>query len=76
MDSSGIMEVNEVFYVSGLEKNLLSISTIQDGGLEIIFTGGEMVVGPSGTDPDKKRVIGRREKNLYLLTGQLVKAHT
>jgi len=33
MDSGGIMEVNEVLYVSGLEKNLLSVSTMEDRGL-------------------------------------------
>lgn len=45
MDSSGTMEVNEVLYVLGLEKNLLSISTMDDRGLEVSFTVGEVVVG-------------------------------
>lgn len=30
MDSGGIMEVNEVLYVPSLEKNLLSISAMED----------------------------------------------
>eukprot|EP00253_Pinus_taeda_P024505 PITA_24505 len=74
MDSGGIMEVNEVLYVLGLEKNLLLVLVIEDRGLEVCFTGDEVDVGPKGTDFNKKRVIGKRERDLYLLRGQLVKA--
>ena len=69
MDSSGIMEVKEVLYVLRLEKNILSVLAIEDRGLEVNFTGGEVVVGPRETNPNKKRVIRRRDMDLYLLRG-------
>jgi len=69
MDSSGIMEVNEVLYVLGLEKNFLLVSTMEDGVLEVNFTRVEVVVGPKRTNFNKKHVIDRREGDLYLLSG-------
>lgn len=48
----------------GLERNLLSVLAIEDKGLEASFTEGEVVVIPKGIDPNKKQVIGRREKDL------------
>ena len=74
IDSGGVMEVNEVLYELGLDKNLLSISAIEERGLKVNFKGGEVDVGLKGTNPSKKQVIGRRENNLYMSRGQPVKA--
>ena len=68
------MEVKEVMYVLGLEKNLLSVSAMEDRGLDVSFMGGEVNVRPRGVDPSVRQVIGNSEDNLYLLSGQPVKA--
>jgi hypothetical protein len=65
------MEVKEVKL--GLEKNLLSVSTMEDMVLEVNFRG-EVAVNPKGADPSMRQVIGNRESKLYLLRGQPVKA--
>lgn len=69
LDSGSLMEVKEVMYVPGLENNLLSFSAMEDGGLEVNFIGGEVVVRPKGVNPSARRVIGSGKKNLYLLRG-------
>jgi hypothetical protein len=41
-------------HVLGLEKNLLSISAMEDMGLEVNFKGGEVAVRPKGADPNMR----------------------
>jgi len=55
-----------------LEKNILSILAMEDKAIEFSYMRDEMVVGQKGVDPNKRRLIGRREKNLYMLRGQPV----
>ena len=54
MDTCGIMEMSEVLYVPSLENNLFLFSAIKERGLEVRFTGGEVVVELKGIDPNKK----------------------
>jgi hypothetical protein len=39
----------EVLYVPGMNKNLISISTLQDRGLEVKFRGTEVLIHPRGS---------------------------
>lgn len=68
------MEVKEVLYVLGLQKNLPFVLAMENRGLEVSFTGGQALVRPKGVDPSVRQVIGNKESNLYLLKGQSVKA--
>ena len=34
------LKVSDVLYVPGMRKNLISVSTLEDGGYEILFSGG------------------------------------
>jgi hypothetical protein len=56
-----------VLYVSGLKKNLISVSSIQDRGLEVSFRGTEILIHPKGSNVTYAIVIGMREGNLYRL---------
>ena len=38
MDTEDLMEVKEVMYVLGLEKNLLLVLAMEDRGLDVSFT--------------------------------------
>lgn len=50
----GIMEVNQVMFVPGLEKNLLSILAMDENRLEVSFMKGEVDFGQKGVDPSKR----------------------
>jgi hypothetical protein len=39
----------DVLYVPGLKKNLISVSTLQDRGLEVSFTGAKVLIHPKGS---------------------------
>jgi hypothetical protein len=39
----------DVLYVPGLKKNLISVSTLQDRGLEVSFRGIKVIIHPKGS---------------------------
>jgi hypothetical protein len=47
-DSMPPISFRDVLYVPGLKKNLISVSTLQDRGLEVTFRGTEVLIHPSG----------------------------
>ena len=54
-------------YVLGLEKNLISASTIEDRGLEVLFRGGHVYILQKGDSFAFAKVIGTRIGKLYKL---------
>lgn len=68
------LTVSEVLYVSGLKKNLISVSTIEDKGYEATFRGGQAIMYPSGSSIELGKVIGVRHRKLYWFTFQQVGA--
>ena len=60
----------DVCYVLGLEKNLISVSTIEDRGLEVLFRGGRVYILPRGANFASAKVIGTRIGKLYKLDFQ------
>jgi hypothetical protein len=42
------MTLTEVLYVSGLKKNLVSVSTIGEKGYEVLFRSGQVFLFPRG----------------------------
>ena len=63
------MKMKEVLYVSGLKKNLLSISTLYKKGFRVSFVYGEVLMWPKGKTIDDATVIGVEEGGLYKLEG-------
>jgi hypothetical protein len=57
----------DVLYVPGMKKNLISISTLQDRGLEVTFRGSEVLSHPRGSSLASGQVIGVREEKLFRL---------
>lgn len=66
--------MKEVLCLLRLEKNLFFVPTLENGGLEVSFMGGEVSIRLKGVDSSTRRVIGSRESNLCILRKQLVKA--
>ena len=61
--------MKEVFFVPGLKKNLLSISTLDAKGMRVAFIDGQVIMLPRGKTIDDPVVIGEQEGSLYKLKG-------
>jgi hypothetical protein len=61
---------SEILYVPGLKKNLISVSTLRDRGLEVSFRGTEVFIHPKGSSLASGQVIGVRDGKLFKLLFQ------
>jgi hypothetical protein len=64
------VHLSNVLYVPGLEKNLVSISCLEDKGNRIAFMDGKVLSWHKNSNIEDARVIGSREGNLYRLLEQ------
>ena len=64
------MKMKDVLYVSGLKKNLLSISALDAKDIRVAFIDGQVIMWPKGKTIDDVVVIGEQEGGLYRLRGQ------
>jgi hypothetical protein len=64
------VHLSNVLYVPGLEKNLVSISCLEDKGNRIAFVDGKVLSWHKDSSIENARVIGSREGNLYRLLEQ------
>jgi hypothetical protein len=69
LDSGKPMKMKDVLYVLGLNKSLLSISTLDEKGFRVTFVYGEVLMWPKGKTIDDAIVIGVQEGGLYKLKG-------
>jgi hypothetical protein len=68
------MTLTEVLYVPGLKKNLVSVSTIDKKGYEVLFRDGQVLIFPRGSSITSTKVIGTRHERLYKFLFQPVRA--
>jgi hypothetical protein len=68
------MTLIEVLYVPGLKKNLVSVSTIEEKGYEVLFRDGQVLLFPRGSSITSTKVIGTRHERLYKFLFQPVRA--
>jgi hypothetical protein len=61
------MLVRDVLYVPGLKKNMISMSTIDDKGYEVVCHDGKVLMYPKGSIITSTKVIGIRHEKLYRL---------
>jgi hypothetical protein len=66
-DTMPPISFRDVLYVLGLKKNLISVSTLQDKGLEVSFRGTKVLIHPKGSRLTSGKVIGVRDGKLYRL---------
>jgi hypothetical protein len=64
------VHLSNVLYVPSLEKNLVSISFLEDKGNIIAFVYGKVLSWHKDSSIENTRVIGTREGNLYRLLEQ------
>jgi hypothetical protein len=70
MKAGNYVHLSNVLYVPGLEKNLVSISCLEDKGNKIAFIDGKVLSWHKDSSIENARVIGSREGNLYRLLEQ------
>jgi hypothetical protein len=70
MKTCNYVHLRNVLYVPGLEKNLVSISCLEDKGNIIAFVDGKVLSWHKDSNIENDRVIGSREGNLYRLLEQ------
>jgi hypothetical protein len=62
------LKLEEVLYVPGMKRNLVSISALEDKGYKITFSKGRVLAWHRDSHISNAKVIGVRENNLYRLT--------
>jgi hypothetical protein len=62
--------LRDVLYVPSLKKNLISVSTIEERGYEVLFCDGQVLLFPKGSSITSAKVIGTRHDKLYKLMFQ------
>jgi hypothetical protein len=67
LESGNHVHLSNVLYVPGLEKNLVSISCLEDKGNKIAFMDGKVLSWHKNSSIEDARVIGSCEGNLYRL---------
>jgi hypothetical protein len=67
LKSCNNVHLSNVLYVPSLEKNLVSISCLEDKGNKISFVDGEVLSWSRDSSIENDRVIGTREGRLYRL---------
>jgi transposase InsO family protein len=70
LKTSNNVHLSNVLYVPGLEKNLVSISCLEDKGNRIAFVDGKVLSWHKDSSIENARVIRSREGNLYRLLEQ------
>jgi hypothetical protein len=70
LESGNHVHLRNVLHVLGLEKNLVSISCLEDKGNIIACMDGKVLSWHKNSNIEDARVIGSREGNLYRLLEQ------
>ena len=69
LDSRKYIKMKDVLFVSGIKKNLLSISALDTKGMRVAFVDGQVLMWQKGKSFDDAVVIGEQEGGLYKLKG-------
>jgi hypothetical protein len=70
LESGARLHVDEVLYVPGLKKNLLSVATLEGKGYWVIFKDRKALLWAKGSHLSTTEPIGTRRGGLYVVTGQ------
>jgi hypothetical protein len=74
LESEARLYIDEVLYVPGIKKNLISVVTIEDKGYWVIFKDMKALLWANGSHLSTKKSIGTHNRGLYVMSGQSVQA--
>ena len=69
LESGARLHVDEVLYVPGLKKNLLSVATLGDKGYWVILKDKKEILWDKGSHLSTSKPIGTCSGGLYILSG-------
>jgi hypothetical protein len=72
LESGARLHVDEVLYIPGLKKNLLSLETLEDKGYWVIFKDKKALLWDKGSHLSIGEPIGTRSGGFYIVSGQSV----
>jgi hypothetical protein len=70
LDSGKHLKMENVLYVPGLQKNLLSILGLEEIGFRVAFIDGQVIMWSRGNNIDDAIIIGIHGDGLYKLKGK------
>ena len=68
LESRARLHVDEVLYVPGLKKNLLSVATLEDKGYWVIFKDRKALLWAKGSHLSTEEPIGTRNGGLHVVS--------
>jgi hypothetical protein len=74
LESGPRLDANEVLYVPGLKKNILSVSILEDKGYWVIFKDRKALLWAKGSHLSTTKPIGTHSAGLYVMSIQSVQA--
>ena len=74
MESGGVLRVDNVLWVPKIKKSVLSVSTIENKGFDIIFQDGRVLIKLRGSSLVAVAILGVREGNFYRLNCKPMRA--
>jgi hypothetical protein len=69
LESGAKLHIDEVLYVPGLKKNLLSVATLEDKGYWVIFKDKKALLWAKGSHLSTTEPIGTHSGGLYVVSG-------
>ena len=72
LESGAILHIDEVLFVPGLKKNLLSVATLEDKGYWVVFMERKALLWAKGSHLSSTECIGTHKGGLYMVTRQFV----
>jgi hypothetical protein len=69
LESGDRLHVDEVLYVPGLKKNLLSVATLEDKGYWVIFKDMKELLWAKGSHLSTTEPIRTHSGGLYIISG-------
>jgi hypothetical protein len=71
LEYGGELHIEEILYVPGLKKNLISVAVLEDKGYRVIFMDKKALLWSKNQELSSTIVIGVREGGLYKLLGHI-----
>jgi hypothetical protein len=72
--SGNIFHIDEIIYVPGLKKNLISVLVLESKYYSVAFSKGKALLWSSNEDLSTAITIGTHESGLYKISSQVVQA--
>jgi hypothetical protein len=74
LQSGNVFHIEEILYVPGLKKNLISVAVLESKGYSVAFSKGKTLMWPSNESMSSTISIGAQEGGVYKVTGQVIQA--